>query len=190
MNSTLATRRTVLIAALALLVASAASAQFIQFPRIGVSAAPDRYEPSIDVHGDEIFEMYIVALPPDGEPLLQHDYGTFHWWLLEACCGGAAELIDQEFNPELEHEGSVYAGVITSSEECMDGEAVLLCTLRLQMVVDEPGQYFVMGGPMALSQTCDGEDVVMTDLVTSVNYINDATPVEQTSLTEVKALFE
>jgi hypothetical protein len=182
-------RRTVTLTALALLLAAPAMAQ-IMFPRIGISAAPDRYVSTVEVYGDETFELYIVALPAEDQVVHQHDYGTFQWAVLEACCGGAAEIIAEDYNPEFEHQGSAYGGVVTTSEECMNGQAVLLCTLTLQMDTDDPGVYYVMAGPLALSQTCAGDDVVMTDMIAFVNYEAGATPVERTSLTAVKDLFE
>lgn len=184
------THRLVILVALTVLLATAASAQYVQFPRIGVSAAPDRYEPTIDVNDNGPFQMYIIALPPEDQATFGHQYGQFHWALLEACCGGAAALIDQEYNPLYTHAGGIYDGVTTSSEECIEGEVALLCTLTLQMIEDDPGQYFVMGGPMALSETCGGEGVVFTDLVATVNYLSDATPNEATSFSEVKSLFD
>jgi len=182
--------RSALVAAcLMVLLAVPASAQYLTFPRIGVSAAPDRYEPEIDVHGDEPFQVYVVALPAEGQAEFTHEFGQFQWAVLEACCGGAAAIIAEEYNPSCEHVGAPYAGVVTTSEECMSGEVVWICTLTVQMVVDEPGSYYIAAGPLALSQTCDGQDVVMTDLMVYVNYTSDVTPVESTSLSDVKGLF-
>jgi len=183
-------RRSTLVAGcLVVLLAVPASAQFLTFPRIGVSAAPDRYEPEIDVHGDEPFQIHVVAVPPEGQDSLTQEFGQFQWAVLEACCGGAAAIISEEYNPACEHVGTPYAGVVTTSEECMSGEVVWICTLTVQMVVDEPGSYYISAGPLALSQTCDGQDVVMTDLMVYVNYTSDVTPVESTSFSEVKSLF-
>lgn len=184
-------RRAALVAAcFMVLLAVPSAAQYLTFPRIGVSAASDRYEPEIDVHGDEAFQIHVVALPAEGEEALTHDFGQFQWAVLEACCGGAAAIIAEQYNPAYEHVGSPYAGVVTTSEECMSGEVVWICTLTVQMVVDEPGNYYIAAGPLALSQTCDGQGVVMTDLMVFVNYTSDVTPVESTSLSDVKALFD
>lgn len=189
-RSIVSIRRSALLAAcLVVLLALPATAQFLTFPRIGVSAAPDRYEPEIAVHGAEPFELHVIAIPPEGQQAFDHDFGQFQWAVLEACCGGAAEIIGEAYNLAYEHVGSPYAGVVTTSEECMSGEVVWLCTLTVQMVVDQPGSYYVSAGPLALSQTCDGQDVVMTDLMVYVDYTSDVTPVEASSLSEVKALF-
>ncbi|MEZ4387942.1 MAG: hypothetical protein R3D98_10290 [Candidatus Krumholzibacteriia bacterium] len=179
-----------LAALLVLLLSLPASAQYLTFPRIGVSAAPDRYVSEIDVHGDATFELYVVALPPEDQSAFAQEFGEFQWAVLEACCGGAAAIVAEDFNPACEHVGSPYGGVVTTSEVCMSGEAVWLCTLTLQMVVDQPGRYYVVAGPLALAQTCGGEGVVMTDLLVDVNYTTDVTPVETLSLSRIKALFD
>ncbi len=162
----------------------------IVFPRIGVSAAPDRYEPEIAVHGDETFDLHVVALPPEGQAEFDQEFGMFQWAVLEACCGGAAVIVAENYNPDCEHVGTPYSGVVTTSEECMSGSVVRLCTLTLQMVGQEPGRYFVAAGPLELSLTCAGDGVVMTDLMVSVDYTSDITPNEASSLSEVKALFD
>ena len=183
-------RSTLLAAALLLLVALPASAQFLMFPRIGVSGAPDRYVSEVSVHGTDTFELYVVALPPEDQTAFEQEFGQFQWAVLEACCGGAAVIVSEEYNPACQHDGAPYSGVVTSSEECMSGEVVWLCTLTLQMIVDEPGRYYVAAGPLALAQTCGGDGVVMTDMLVDVNYTSDVTPADATSFSEVKALFD
>lgn len=182
-------RLSLLALALTMLLTASASAQLIYFPRIGVSASPTEYVPTVEVHGDETFELYVIALPPENEPVFQHDYGTFSWLLLEACCGGAADLLSEEYNPACTHDGGVYTGVVSSNEECMDGEVAWLCTLTLQMNEDTPGTYYVVAAPNAQAVTCGGEDVTMTDMLVTVNYTVSVTPNEATSLSEVKSLF-
>jgi len=182
--------RILLLTFAASLLTTSAMAQFIAFPRIGVSASPTEQVSEIDVHGSETFELYVIALPPENEPVFQHDYGVFQWVLLEACCGGSAELVDETFNPACEHEGGIYSGVISSAEECMDGSVAWLCTLTLRMATDDPGRYYVIAAPAAQAVTCAGEDVVMTDMLVNVNYTTDTTPAEATSLSAVKGLFD
>ena len=172
-----------------LLGALPAMAQIPTFPRIGVSASPDHYEPGLDVHGDEMFELYVLALPPEDEPMLQHDYGLFHWGVLESCCGGSAVIVSEEYNPSCEHDGSVYGGVVTTSDECMSGESFLICTITLRMLAENPGRYYVVAGPLSLAQTCGQEGVVMTDLIAYVDYTPELAPTEPVSLSRVKGLF-
>ena len=71
------------------------------------------------------------------------------------------------------------------------GEVILLCTLTLQMGQDIPsGSYYVIGGPLGLAYDCEGESVLMTDMTLHVNYTSDITPVEQSSWSGVKELFD
>lgn len=182
---------TALLVVCSLLAAAPAAAQYLTFPRVGVSAAEDAYVTELNVEGDELFELHVVLLPREDQSALQEDYGMVHWGVLEACCGGAAQVVDAVYNPALEHEGGVYSGVYSTGEECMDGEAVWLATLILRMTENQPsGRYYVIAGPMSVAQTCGGDDVVLTDLIAHVNYTNDVTPVERSSLSAVKALFE
>ena len=183
--------RAALLATLIVAVSAAsASAQYVMFPRIGVSASPDHYQPILELVGEDTFELYVVALPAEDQTTLQQDYGRFHWAVLEACCGGAAAVIETWYNPVYEHEGDPYLGVYSSSEECMNGSIVHLATLSLRMLIDIPGQYYVIGGPLAVARTCEQEDVVLTDLIAYINYQPTVTPTDQTSLSDVKAMFE
>ncbi len=122
-----------------------------QFPRVGLSPRPDHYEPYLDVHGQVPFEVYMIVLPAEGNTLMEHEYRSFNWAVLEACCGGAASIVGESYNPACQHDGTAYGGVVTTVEECVSGEVLLLCTLTLQMVIDEPGSYYVIAGPLALA---------------------------------------
>jgi hypothetical protein len=172
-----------------LLPAGAADAQEFSFPRLGLSAAPDRYEPVVQVHGRETFEVHVIVLPPAGEKSLDQGYTSFHWALLEPCCGGAAEILSAEFNPAAESTGVLLGGVVTSFDDCAGGEVIHLGTLTARMLVDLPGEYWSIAGPLSQAQACDQEPVVMTDMVVYVNYTTDVMPVESTGLSGVKALF-
>jgi hypothetical protein len=183
-------RGALLVLIATLLVASAASAQYVTFPRLGLSGAPDRYEPWVQVHGDETFEVYVIVLPAEGNTVLEHEYATFNWAVLEACCGGAAEIVSEDYNPACVHEGSAYGGVITTLDDCTGGEVIHLSTLTLQMAEDVPaGSYYVVGGPLGLAYDCAGESVLMTDMTVNVEYTSDITPVQGSSWSGVKDLF-
>jgi len=188
-NNALHRRTALLVALIAVLSALPAAAQFIAFPRLGVSAAPDYYEPSIDVTGDETFEIYVIALPPEDATAFEHVYSQFSWWLLEACCGGAAQLVSQSFEPGFEHEGAVYTGVTSSAVDCVDGSVALLCTLTLEMTGEDTGQYYILAAPSEQALTCEGDPVVITDMLVAVNYDSGELPVESTTLSEIKRLF-
>ena len=167
-----------------------ASAQYVTFPRVGLSGAPDHYEPWVSVHGQVPFEVYMIVLPAEGNTLMEHEYRSFNWAVLEACCGGAASIVSEDYNPACQHDGTAYGGVVTTVEECVSGEVLLLCTLTLQMDTDVPGNYFVIGGPLGLAYDCAGEGVLMTDMLLQVEFTNDITPVESSTWSDVKDLFQ
>ncbi len=183
--------RSALLASLVCLVLAApAAAQYVVFPRVGLSGAPDHYEPVVEVHGQDPFDIYVIVLPPEGQALMQNEYASFNWAVLEACCGGAANIVSEVYNPACEHVGSAYGGVTTTVDECVSGAALLLCTLTVQMDTDIPGTYWVVGGPLGLSYDCVGEGVLMTDMIINVIYTNDTTPVEASTWSDVKELFQ
>lgn len=180
---------TLLAVLLCILASTPATAQYVTFPRLGLSAAPDHYEPSIDVEGLDPFDVYVIVLPAEGEPTLEHDYLSFHWGILESCCGGAATIVGEDYAGNCTHEGSLYTGVTTVANDCLTGDSILLCTVSLQMTLDQTGEYFVIGGPFSLAYDCDEEGVLMTDMILYVNYTTDTTPVGEVSLSDVKKLF-
>jgi hypothetical protein len=184
-------RGSLLLVLVGLLASAPAAAQYITFPRIGVSAAADTYEPRIEVFGDEPFDLHIMVMPPDGQTLLSHDFQQFQWALLEPCCGGAATILATEFTDTCTFEGNLLSGMTTTANECLTGEMIHLGTMTLRMEgLEVPGTYFVLVGPTDLAYDCNGDGVVMTDLIVEVAYTPDITPIESNSLSEVKQLFD
>lgn len=186
-------RAGVLAAALVLMLALPATAQLITFPRLGASAAADHYDPEITVDGTEVFSLHILVLPPEGETTLGHDFRDFEWVLLEPCCGGAAIVLDMDLNPAFTHDGTLLGGMVSTLQEgeaCPSGEVIRLATLELQMDPQTlPGLYYILASPFGLAHDCAGEPVVMTDMQLAVQYGGDISPVEGSSLSEVKGLF-
>lgn len=179
----------VLLSLAGLLPVGSASAQYVAFPRLGLSAAPDRHEPRLAVHGREPFTLHVIVLPRPDQAVLEHDYSSFHWAVLEACCGGAGEILDLQDGPSCLSEGEPLGGVVSQLEECAGGQVVHLAALTMRMTVDEPGEYWFLAGPLAQATTCDQQPVVMTDLMVHVDYTSDVMPVAPSSLSGVKSLF-
>jgi hypothetical protein len=183
-------RRASMLASMAVLLAACSvDAQFEAYPRLGFSAAADRYQPTITVQGDEIFELHIIVTPPDGEAGLAHDFAAFHWAVLQFCCGGAADILSEQFNPAGQSEGDILFGIHTTFAECVSGEVIHLATLSMQMTVDVSGRYGVFAAPLSQALTCDDQPVVLTDMMVYVDFSTDSTPVAASSLSGVKALF-
>lgn len=170
------------------LLAAPASAQFTQFPRLGVSAAPDRYVGEIAVLDDATFEVHVLVLGPDDDTPLDRGYLSFTWALLEACCGGAAELVDVQLAGPWTHEGSCIGGMESYTDSCLTAGSYRLATLTLRMATDVPGDYWLLCGPINLAYDCAGEGVVVTDLPLLVRYANEV-PVERATLGSIKSSY-
>ena len=166
------------------------AAQEVTFPRIGISGAPDHYQPYIEVTGVDPFDIYVIVLPAEGESTLEHNYTSFHWGILESCCGGAATIVGVDYVGSGTHEGTPYTGVTSVGSDCMTGDSILLCTVSLQMTLDRSGDYYVLGGPVSLAYDCEGEGVVMTDMTLFVNYTSENPTLNgEATLSRVKQLF-
>jgi hypothetical protein len=180
-------RTTALILLLGL-AAAPASAQYTEFPRLGVSAAPDRYVSEISVADDATFEVHVLVLGPDDDTPLDAGFQSFTWAMLEACCGGAAILVDVDLAGPWEHVGSCLGGMVSSSDQCPMEGSFRLATLTLQMATHIPGDYWLLCGPINLAYDCAGTGIVMTDMPVLVHYANNV-PVERSTLSSVKSSF-
>jgi len=170
------------------LFATPAMAQFTLFPRLGVSAAPDHYVPEITVANDETFVVHVLVLGPDDDTPLTHGFQSFRWALIEACCGGAAVLVDVELAGPWQHDGSALGGMLSFSDQCPTQPWHRLATLTLRMTTSNPGDYFLLCGPIDLAYDCAGAGVVMTDLPLLVHYTNNV-PLARSTLGAVKSAF-
>lgn len=180
----------ILALGLAAVVAAPASAQYLTFPRLGVSAAPDHYEPEIQVDGDQEFQLYVLVLAPQDETPLTTSFSSFNWAVLQSCCGYDTELVDESYEDGFTHTGTALGGVVCDADGCRGGDYVRLATLTFRMITNYPGDYFMMCGPVTYQQACDGSNVVFTDLNVVIHYTVDGqTPVENQSWGAVKALF-
>jgi hypothetical protein len=182
--------RTVRLAALAglLLAAGSASAQY-DFPRIGLSAAPDRYVDAMEAEIGEEFTMYacVFAHAP-GEPL-QQPLQSVAWVIHQACCGAYLDLVDVVYNPEFVHVGqSPLSGVVSSAETCVDREGIWLATLTVRLDAPGPGDYLWAAGPYAGAADCDGGTPVFMDMPVNIT-VPGSTPVVSSSWGTLKARY-
>ncbi len=166
------------------------TARAITFPRIGLSAASDHLVNSIDVSGDEEFQLYVLVLPPEDATLLPASYTRFSWAVLQACCDGAVEIVDEQYDAICHHTGSALGGVDSTSDTCLGGDYLHLATLTFRFLTDQTGLYYLIAGPLNYAQDCEGQNVVFTDMTVEVHYAGGSTPVAPTSWGSVKALFE
>lgn len=177
------------IAVVLMLLAGSAAAQFTTFPRIGASAAPDRYVGEIAVAADETFQVHVLVLGPDDETPLTRGFRSFAWAILEACCGGAAEVVDVDFGGPWQHEGDCIGGMVSTNDACPGDGWYRLTTLTMRMLDDRPGEYYLMCGPIGLAYDCAGAGVVMTDLPLVIHYAGGVAT-ESTTLGAVKSSFD
>jgi hypothetical protein len=153
-------------------------------PRLGVSAAPDRYVSEISVPQGETFQVHVLV---DATPL-QQGFQSFNWAILQACCGGAATVLSVESADGWQNEGTCLGGMLSTWDDCAAQASYRLATLTMRMVTPESGDYFLMCGPIGLGYDCAGAGVLMTDLPLVIHYAGSV-PAERSTLGSVKCRF-
>ncbi len=178
----------VLAAALLVLLLSVSSAQ-AQFPRLGLSAASDHYEPVIAAELNEEFELYVCVFGIDENTSLDQGFSSISWVLHQVCCGAALVVNSVDFNPNFQHEGLPSLGVVSSAETCIDEPSLLLATLHVNMIADEDGAYLVASGPYQQAIDCDGNNPIMMGMALTVNLTGASVPVESDSWGSIKSIY-
>jgi hypothetical protein len=156
------------LAATLLLVGAVTALAQTPVARLGFSAAPDAYVESLTVENGEEFTLYVVATGMPGEGGVPFDVAQFRWSVLQACCGSTFLIQDVEFNPEMEHEGNPFAGVISHSETCLTDEFYWIATIRFVSVAEESGPYVAGCIPLDVGLDCDGNEWTMLGMDTIV----------------------
>lgn len=171
-----------------LLAATPASAQY-EFPRIGLSASPDRYVTAMEAEIGEPFDIYACVFGHvPGEPL-QQPLQQVAWVVHQACCGAVLDLLDVQYNPEFVHEGqSPLAGMVSSVEGCVDTEGIWLATLTVRLLAPGPGDYLWAAGPYTAPVDCDGTHPIFMDMPVNIT-IPGGTPAEDSAWGAVKARY-
>jgi len=176
------------LAAGVLLAAAPARAQY-EFPRIGLSAASDRYVTAMEVEVGVPFEIYACVfghLP--GQPL-QQPLQQVAWVVHQACCGAVLDLVDVQYNPEFTHAGeSPLSGMVSSVAGCVDAEGIWLATLTVRLLAPGPGEYLWAAGPYSLPVDCDGANPVFMDMPVNIT-VPGGTPGEDSAWGAVKARY-
>jgi len=145
-------------------------------PRLGLSAAPDMYVGTIDVASDEPFDLYIIAKGPDGLDILPFDLVSLQWAVFTPCCGASYDVLDVQYNPDLEHVGFPFTGVESSSEICIEDDFLYLATLTLIINVDGPGAYLLPAGATGPAFDCADESHLFLDLTVEAHVDGGITP--------------
>lgn len=176
------------LAVLALMLLWTGSAQ-AQFPRIGISGAPDHYQETLDVVAGEDFTLYVGIYGVDDETPLDQPFSSLSWVLHQVCCGAVLYIQDVEYSPAFQHEGNPYLGVISSAEVCVDEPFITLATLTLQMVAPADGEYLAACGPYQQAIDCDGGNPIVMGLPMTLSITGVTSPVAKGTWGAVKATY-
>jgi hypothetical protein len=177
-----------LVLILFLLVWSQAWAQN-PYPRVGLSASPDFYLDTIEVMPGEEFTLYACVFGPyPGEPVAQ-PFTSLSWVIHQVCCGAVVNILDYQFNPELENSGHPLLGVQTQAENCYDQDSILLATMTCTLANPTPGGVLWAGGPFDASYDCEGGNALFMGLAVTIQVPDDVLPVDDTRWGSIKALY-
>lgn len=177
----------IIVTAVLVLLAGSARAQF---PRVGLSAAPDYYDGHLDVVADENFTLYVCVFGVDDETPLEQDFAVVSWVLHQVCCGAALNVLDYEFGPHFQTSGNPYFGVIGSAEICVDQPYITLATLTCQLDAPEDGDYLTACGPYQQAVDCSGENPVVMGMPMELTITGvGVSPTERDTWDNIKASF-
>ena len=172
---------------LALLLAVPARAQE-EFPRIGLSASPTTYVDRITVDLDSTFTLYAMVFGhEDGAPI--GEVSALPWVIHQVCCGAVLDLQDMELNPALTHDGHPLAGMVSSSDACIDDQSIWLATMTVRVATEIPGDYLWAAGPYGPIEDCEGENPFFMSAPVTITFEGEPTPTTDHSWGEVKALY-
>jgi hypothetical protein len=153
---------------LLILMPGGAWAQFQDYPRLGLSAAPDAYVDSLTVQPDQEFTLYLVATGPNGTEPLPFGISSLQWAVFAGCCGVIFDIHEVTYNPQLDHVGHPLAGVVSTAPDCLDVDFLLLATLDFQIINAVPGTYLMPAGATGPAWDCAAESHLFLDLTVSV----------------------
>lgn len=178
----------ILTALLLLLQAPGAQAQ-LTFPRLGFSASAESYVDTMTVEMGQEFTLYVCAFGfAPGDPLNQ-DVAELQWVMHQVCCGGVLEVVGVQYNPAFTHVGDPYSGVTSSSEACVNSDAIMLATLTMTLTAPEPGGYLAAAGPYAAASDCEGNHPLFMDMSMVIYATGEITPVASTTWGALKATY-
>ena len=154
----------VIMVAANMLAANAAVAQ--EFPRLGLSAAPDRYESIIETEAGSPFTLYIIATGSDDREKLPFDLKSVDWVVYSACCGDSPVLITEIVLPQnTTAEGNPYFGMrTTAAADCIAEPTVLLATLVFDWIPATRASFPLAAGAIVPAVDCEGDEHVLAGL--------------------------
>ncbi len=184
---TLAATLATILTSLAL--ANLAAAQVATSGRLGLSAAPDRYEATIDVTIGDPFTLYVILTGVDQDTPLPFALDTVSWIINTACCGdspvGVTELVHAE---GLVATGDPYEELTTTAPGCPSADTVLLATATFEWLMDGAEDFALSATPLTGALDCAGEPHLLGSLFVVVDG-SATSPVASESWSRIRALF-
>jgi len=188
-SGTLIGFRSLLLCLWLLLAAGPVSGQIDEWGRIGLSAAPDSYVANIEVESGEEFTLYVICHGPEEGMPIPFDVGVLNWVVFAPCCGASYDITAIEYDDSLQHEGFPFSGVVSTAEDCLEDDFVLLATVTFIMQVPAAGDYLLGAGALGPSNDCEGGSHFLMDQPVIASVDGGFTPGASRSWGAVKSLF-
>jgi hypothetical protein len=184
------TRTPILAAILAsLALASLAAAQVPTSGRLGLSAAPDRYEATIDVTVGDPFTLYVILTGVDQDTPLPFALDTVSWVINTECCGdspvGVTGLVHAE---GFTVTGDPYEELTTTAPGCPAADTLLLATATFEWLMEGAEDFALSATPLTGALDCEGEPHLLGSLFVVVDG-SATSPVASESWSRIRSLF-
>jgi hypothetical protein len=142
-----------------------ASAQFEDIPRLGLSASANSVVDSISVAPGAPFDLYMIAIGPEGNEPLSFGVSSIQWVIYSGCCGVYLEILGVDYNPLLEHVGTPLDGVVSTATDCLFTDVLCLATIRLRILEPTQGIAMLPAGAAGPGYDCDGGSRLFFDIL-------------------------
>ncbi len=120
----------IVLLAMGALCVGSASAQY-DFPRLGLSAAPDAYIGRMNAQLGDTFTVYMGAYGRPSGLALGEAMVSLSWAVYQVCCGAALDIVGYEFVGDFVSRGHPLAGVSSVAPECVSGDFIPLAVLQV-----------------------------------------------------------
>jgi len=164
-------RTWILVAALAGLTwAHLAAAQAPASGRLGLSAAPDRYDATIEVAVGDPFTLHVILTGVDSDTPLPFALDTVSWVINTECCGdspvGVTELAHAE---GFTVTGDPYEELTTTAPGCPGGDTILLATATFEWLMEGAEDFALSATPLTGALDCEGQPHLLNSLFVVVD---------------------
>lgn len=169
--------------------AGAAVAQWEPTARLGLSASPESYVPTIAPMVGEGFALHVILTSMADDVPLPFSLDAVTWLVHTECCGDSpVGVTSLAFADGITATGDPYEAVTTTLADCPDTDTVLLATARFEWLLEGQAQFLLSAGAITAALACDGSAHLLQTLTVSVEG-QDPTPVASSTWSGVKSLF-